>query len=83
MFKLDREKQWQGVEHDMELSRTATRLFFIAAFNIAVALFNAFIENWLNLVLTLMNFFIILHSFAMVENAIDEMRYYPKMEDKQ
>jgi len=67
----------------MELSRTATHLFFIAAFNIAVALFNAFIENWLNLVLTLMNFFIILHSFAMVENAIDEMRYYPKMEDKQ
>lgn len=66
----------------MELSRTATRLFFIAAFNVAVAMYNVFIENWLNLILTLLNFFIILHSFAMVENAIDEMRYYTKLEDK-
>lgn len=66
----------------MELSRTATQLFFIAAFNVAVAMYNVFIENWLNLILTLLNFFIILHSFAMVENAIDEMRYYTKLEDK-
>lgn len=67
----------------MELSRTATRLFFIAAFNVAIALYNAFVENWLNLILTLTNFLIILHSWSMIENAIDELRYTRKTEDKQ
>lgn len=58
----------------MELSRTSTRLFFLAAMNIMYSMYSAFERNWFNGIIALMNFFIMLHAFAMVENAMDEER---------
>ena len=57
----------------MELSRTSTRLFFLAAMNIMYTMFSAFEENWLEVIISLVNFFIIMFSFAMIENALDKI----------
>jgi hypothetical protein len=58
----------------MELSRTSTRLFFTAAMNVMFSMYSVFEKNWFNGIVSLMNFFVILHAFAMVENAIEEAK---------
>ena len=56
----------------MELSPTSTRLFFLAAMNVMYSMYSVFEENWFTGIVCLMNFFILLHAFAMVENAMEE-----------
>jgi len=56
----------------MELSRTSTRLFFLAAINLFSALYNTFVQDWVNVVLPILNFMVILFAFAAIENEIEE-----------
>ncbi len=56
----------------MELSRTSTRLFFLAAMNLCYAIYNTFLQDWLNVVLPILNFMIILFAFAAIENILEE-----------
>ena len=57
----------------MELSRKATLIFFLAPFNILLALYNAFLMNWFNVFLSLMNYFVILYYFALIASAIEHI----------
>lgn len=63
-----------GASHDMELSRTSTRLFFLAAMSIMYSMYSVFEKNWFTGIVSLLNFFITLHAFAMVENAMEDTR---------
>lgn len=56
----------------MELSPTSTRLFFLAALNICYAMYNTFLQDWFNVIVPILNFFIILFAFAAVENELEE-----------
>jgi hypothetical protein len=56
----------------MELSRTSTRLFMLAVINLCFAMYNLFLQDWLNVILPIGNFFIILFAFAAIENEIEE-----------
>ena len=55
----------------MELSRSSTRLLFLAALNISYAMYNLFLEDWLNVILPMLNFFVIVFAFAAIENEIE------------
>ncbi len=55
----------------MELSRSSTRLFFLAAMNICYAMYNLFLEDWLNVILPMLNFFVVLFAFAAIENDLE------------
>ena len=56
----------------MELSRTSTRLFFLAAINLFNALYNTFMQDWVNVVLPILNFMVVLFAFAAIENEIEK-----------
>lgn len=56
----------------MELSSTSTRLFFLATLNIVYAMYSTFQQEWLNVILPILNFFIILFAFAAIENELEE-----------
>ncbi len=56
----------------MELSRSSTRLIFLATVNICYAMYNLFMEDMVNLILPMINFFVILFAFAAIENEIEE-----------
>jgi hypothetical protein len=57
----------------MELSRTSTRLVFLATTNLAFGMYNIMtLQNWPNIVLPVINFLIILFAFAAIENEIEE-----------
>ena len=62
-----------GVNHDMELSRNSTRLIFLATLNLAFAMYNIItLQDWPNMLLPVINFFIILFAFAAIENEIEK-----------
>jgi hypothetical protein len=61
-----------GVDHDLELSLTSTRLFFLATLNLCYAMYNLFLQDWVNVILPILNFFIILFAFAALETEIEE-----------
>jgi hypothetical protein len=61
-----------GVDHDLELSRTSTRLFFLATMNLCYAMYNLFLQDLINVVLPICNFFIILFAFAALETELEE-----------
>ncbi len=56
----------------MELSRSSTRLIFLATLNICYAMYNVFQVDWVNVSLPLVNFFVILFAFAAIENELEE-----------
>ena len=56
----------------MELSRSSTRLIFLATLNICYAMYNVFRVDWVNVTLPLLNFFVILFAFAAIENELEE-----------
>ena len=55
----------------MELSRSSTRLLFLATINICYAMYNLFLEDWVNVILPMLNFFVILFAFAAIENDLE------------
>ena len=61
-----------GVNHGMELSRSSTRLIFLATLNICYAMYNVFRVDWVNVTLPLLNFFVVLFAFAAIENELEE-----------
>ena len=56
----------------MELSRSSTQLIFLATLNICYAMYNAFLQDWLNVILPIFNFFVILFAFAAIETELEE-----------
>jgi len=63
----------------MGLSRSSTRLIFLATLNICYAMYNLFMEDWVNVILPMLNFFVILFAFAAIETAL-ELRQRNKLE---
>ena len=56
----------------MKLLPTSNRLLFLATFNLAYAMWSLIQEVWLNAILSILNFFIIMFAFAAIENEIEE-----------
>jgi hypothetical protein len=56
----------------MDLWKNSTRLFFLATLNFCYTLYNLFIEDWVNVIITITNFFILMFVFSAIENEIEE-----------
>jgi hypothetical protein len=56
----------------MDLWKNSTRLFFLATLNFWYSLYNLFLEDWVNVIMTITNFFIMMFVFAEIETAIEE-----------
>jgi len=58
----------------MELSRSSTRLIFLATLNMGSVMYHIVLMDWINVFLPMLNCFVILFALVEIEHGFDEIR---------
>jgi len=67
------EERWRGDEHDMELSRLSSILAMVGAVNIFYAMYGLAQMDWVNTLLPLGTYLILIYSSAIVDGKSREL----------
>lgn len=62
----------RGDEHDLELSRLSSILALLAAVNIFYAFYGLMKKDWVNLLIPIVTYLIIIYAVAIIDSKVEE-----------
>ncbi len=74
MFKSLLEEGWGGEEHDLELSRLSSFMAIFGAVNIFYAIYGLTQHDWVNTLLPLVTYLVLMYSAAIVDDKSQKER---------